>query len=92
MSPFGGAGLRNNKENVNINACVKKSITKSEKKMFIKNNTYITIAFLKKICRMKGTKLFAEFYAIIEKVEQDMNNGEGKINIRIKEEIKDIIK
>lgn len=76
-NPFGVVGsstTRNssNKENYGGNSNTQKNASsKSEKKMFIKQNIQISLAFLKKICRLtKGyQEKFKEFIAILTHIE-----------------------
>ena len=53
--------------------------TKSEKKMFIKQNTQITLAFLKKICRVKNTEQYKELLSVVNRVES------GQMASKVKE-------
>ena len=73
-NPFGVA----KKENVSG------AVTKTERKMLIKHNTMITLAFLKKICRAKHARPFNELMSLITKVESDSNGSNDKIISEIK--------
>jgi hypothetical protein len=77
-NPFGvlgPGGSRNgpNKENFggNSNTTIKNGGSKSEKKMIIKQNIQIAVAFLKKICRVSkpSTDKFKEFLLILTAIE-----------------------
>ena len=75
-NPFGVMGpTRNssNKENYggNSNTTAKNIGSKSEKKMFIKQNIQIALAFLKKICRLNKTNQdkFRDMLSILNQIE-----------------------
>lgn len=91
-NPFGVLGApqttRNssNKENYggNSNTVTKNQSSKSEKKMFIKQNIQISLAFLKKICRLSKTyqERFREFLLILNQIETGAQTTKVKEQIR----------
>lgn len=90
-NPFGVGGptsTRNatNKENYGGNSNTSQKIigSKSEKKMFIKQNIQIAIAFLKKICRLSKANQdkFKDFLLILNQIES------GAQATKVKDQIK----
>jgi hypothetical protein len=59
--------------------------SKTERKMLIKQNTQISLVYLKKICRSKSDEKFKEFLNILNKVDN------GSQMIRVKECVKKLI-
>lgn len=78
-----GSGNSNTAKNIASQAASNSS--KSEKKMFIKQNIQIAIAFLKKICRLSKQfqERFRDFLQILSQIESGSSNA-----VKVKEHIK----